>query len=167
MTHERYFLRHIQAMKLNELTSLLVKHADKPFKMLLPGGGEVPLSFHVTEVGYVIKQFIDCGGHTHRSETCQLQAWVGGDEDHRLEAGKLVGIFQKATDRGILPQDAGAFPVEIEYEDLALSQFPISGHEIVDGSVVLQLKAKHTDCLAKEQCGAPATPEAACCGGKC
>jgi len=154
-------------MTLDEFASILVHHSDKPFQMLLPGGGEIPLSFHITEVGYVTKQFIDCGGNTHRSETTQLQVWAGGDEDHRLEAGKFVKILQTARDRGILPRSAGAFPVEIEYEDLALTQFPISGYEIVDDAVVLQLKAKHTDCLAKEQCGVPATDTVACCGGKC
>ena len=158
-------------MKLADFASLLVRHENLPCKLLLPGGGEVPQSFHVTEVGHVNKQFVDCGEHYHQSNTVQLQAWVGEDEEHRLAAGKLSRILAKAT-RTLLPPDAGEFPVEIEYENLELTQFRIAGHEVQDGTVVLRLESKHTDCLAKDRCLTPApagtAPAAAgCCGGKC
>ncbi len=153
-------------MKLTDFTALLTRHQDKTFQMLLPGGGEVPVAFHITEVGYVNKHFIDCGGRYHQSNIVQLQAWVGEDEDHRLEAGKLLGILAKAT-TGMLPQDAGEFPVEIEYENFELTQFRIQSGDVAGDSVVLQLASKHTDCLAKDKClpkpGAPA--ESSCCGG--
>lgn len=155
-------------MNLTELSTLLAHHPDKTFQMLLPGGGEVPVAFHVTEVGHVNKQFIDCGGHYHQSNTVQLQAWVGQDTDHRLEAGKLLSILQKAR-QNPLPPDAGEFPVEIEYENLELTQFRIARSEISGGSVVLHLAGKHSDCLAKDRCMVPpagkAETEAACCSG--
>lgn len=155
-------------MKLNDFASLLVRHEDLPFKLLLPGGGEVPQSFHVTEVGYVNKQFVDCGEHYHQSNTVQLQAWVGEDEEHRLLAGTLRRILER-TQRQLLPPEAGEFPVEIEYENQELTQFRIAGHDVQDGAVVLRLESKHTNCLAKDICLAP-TPAGAsgCCGGgKC
>jgi len=158
-------------MKLTDFTSLLAHHEHRPFKLLLPGGGEVPQSFHVTEVGHVNKQFVDCGERYHQSNTVQLQAWVGEDEEHRLLAGKLSRILDKAQ-RQFLPPDAGEFPVEIEYENLELTQFRIAGYDVQDGAVVLHLKSKHTDCLAKDRCLPPApaagkATAAACCGGKC
>ena len=102
-------------MTLHEFKNVLVQHDDKTFKMLLPGGDEVPMSFHITEVGHVAKRFIDCGGTTHRVETCQFQAWVGDDEDHRLQAGKLLGILNKAI-TAVLPEGAGQLEVETPAE---------------------------------------------------
>jgi Family of unknown function (DUF6428) len=158
-------------MNLTEFNTLLARHADLPFLLLLPGGGEVPQSFHVTEVGHVNKQFVDCGSGYHQSNTVQLQAWVGEDDEHRLLAGKLSRILE-TVQRRMLPPDAGGFPVEIEYENLELTQFRIAGYDVQDGAVVLRLASKHTDCLAKDKCMTPAasagTPAAAgCCGGKC
>jgi hypothetical protein len=156
-------------MKLNELKSVLTQHREKSFKLLLPEGDAVPVSFHITEAGHVAKKFIDCGGRVHRVDTCQLQAWVGEDEDHRLEAGKLAGILEKATS-AVLPEGADELPVEVEYEDCTISQYTIEDYAVADGAVVLRLGGKHTDCLAKELCIAPAGKEkagASCCGGGC
>lgn len=146
-------------MQLHELKDLLRHHPEKAFRLQLPGGGTVPLSFHITEVGHVRKKFVDCGGRMHESDTCQLQAWVGTDEDHRIENRKLSGILQKAA--SFLPGDD--LPVEIEYEDAALTQYPIAGAEVGDDAVMLQLTAKHTDCLAKELC-VPTQAAASECG---
>ena len=147
-------------MKLRELTELLQQHPDKGFHLQLPTGSPVPVSFHITEVGHVRKKFMDCGGRMHETETCQLQAWVGSDDDHRLANGKLLGVFRKAA--SFLPGDD--LPVEIEYEDAALTQYPIAGADVGDNAVVLRLEAKHTDCLAKDVC-LPKEPTEA--GGGC
>ena len=154
-------------MNLHELKNLLNQHPGKHFRLLLPTGAPVPVSFHVTEVGRVHKTFIDCGGTLRESTACQLQIWVGGDDDHRLEAGKTARILEKA--RSFLPDET--IPVEIEYEDSVISQYSITGHEMDGTDVVLHLANKHTDCLAKELCGVPpatsgAGAEAdACCAG--
>lgn len=157
-------------MKLHELKALLRSHADKYFRLKLPDGSPVPVSFHVTEVGRIRKTFIDCGGTLRELETCQLQVWVGEDGDHRLEAGKAAAILQEAetflTDETV--------PVEIEYENEVISQYTIEGHEVSANAVVLNLASKHTDCLAKERCGIPAPirdgekeddEESPCCTG--
>lgn len=152
-------------MKLHELKQLLQQHPDKGFRLQLPAGEPVPVSFHITEVGHVRKQFIDCGGRMHATETVQLQAWVGSDDEHRLANRKLLGIFNKAA--SFLPGDH--LPVEIEYEQNELSQYPIAGAEVREDSVVLLLAPKHTDCLAKDACGTsePAEAGAACCAPGC
>ena len=152
-------------MQLHELKDLLQSHPEKGFRLQLPGGSAVPVSFHITEVGHVRKKFIDCGGKMHESETCQLQAWVGSDEDHRIESRKLLGILARAA--AFLPGDD--LPVEIEYEDAALTQYAIAGAGISDDAVVLLLTPKHTDCLAKELCGVQEPASAGCCtpGGGC
>ena len=49
-------------MNLAELKSLLTEHSQRHFRIALPDGGTVPVSFHVTEVGRLHKTFLDCGG---------------------------------------------------------------------------------------------------------
>jgi hypothetical protein len=118
---------------------------------MLPHGGTVPVSFHITEVGRVHKSFVDCGGRRHETRTCQMQAWVGSDTDHRIPAGKLATILEKASD----DLDIDDLPVEIEYQDKVISQYPVSRASLDSGALVLHLDTKHTDCLAKELCGVP------------
>lgn len=143
-------------MTLDEFKALLQTHADKAFQFTLPTGDAVPTSFHITEVGRVQKAFIDCGGSLHHVDTCHLQAWVGADADHRIASGKLAAILGKAAP--LLPN--GELPIEIEYEHDVLSQYPVDRAEVTSTAVVLHLKEKHTDCLAKELCGVPTTAAA-------
>ena len=150
-------------MNLNELKKLLKREPGKQMQLRLPDGAPVPVSFHITEVGRVQKTFIDCGGTRRQSVTCQIQAWVGQDEDHRIESGKAAAILDKAA--AFLPDES--VPVEVEYEAGVISQYPIASHEITEDAVILRLTTKHTDCLAKELCGVPAlnaTGQTSCCG---
>jgi hypothetical protein len=150
-------------MNLKEFKSLLAREGDKLFRLKLPNGSPVPVSFHVTEVGKIQKTFIDCGGTLRDQVTCQLQVWVGEDVDHRLEAKKAAKILEKAA--SFLPDDT--IPVEIEYEDKVISQYTIEGFDTNANSVVLRLAHKHTECLAPELCAVPIKPgfrETACCG---
>ncbi|MCP5556327.1 MAG: hypothetical protein H7A55_01120 [Verrucomicrobiaceae bacterium] len=142
-------------MTLTDFRAQLCAHSDKPLLLILPDGGLVPSHFHVTEVGHVKKNFIDCGGTRRSIETCLLQTWVANDTDHRLVAGKLEQIFTIAGD--VLPSQD--LPVEVEYEDDLTAQFPVIAHEIIDGALAFHLGWKHTDCLAKEKC----LPDSGCC----
>ncbi len=149
-------------MLLHELKSLLSEYSDRHFRIRLPEGDAIPLSFHVTEIGHVKKSFLDCGGTKRETETCQLQIWVGEDYDHRIETGKMAGILEKG--KAVLPDDS--VPVEIEYEDQVISQYTIRDHEITDDAVILELAHKHTECLAPELCGLPAITRLPALGGK-
>ncbi len=149
-------------MTLSELKSLLATHSVRHFRILLPDGSPVPLSFHVTEVGRVHKTFLDCGGTLRESLACQLQIWVGEDYAHRIETGKMAAILEKA--RTWLPDES--IPVEIEYEDRVISQYTVDGHEITEDAVILVLAHKHTECLAPELCGLPALDRLPAIGGK-
>ena len=144
-------------MKLSLLKHLLQAHPGKKFRLMLPNRNGVPISFHVTEVAHIQKRFIDCGGKVHTTHTCQLQAWVWTDTDHRLLAGKMADVLDLAST--ILP-DGQDLEIEIEYEDVTISQYLVSDHTITDGAITLNLASKHTDCLAKEIC-LPQLPVAA------
>ncbi len=150
-------------MKLQELKTLLKNNAGKNFQLQLPDQAQVPLSFHITEVGFVSKTFIDCGGKIHTVQSCQLQAWIGPDVDHRIEAGKLASILEISA--SVIPHDL--LDVEIEYEDTVISQYPVAGVEVTEDAVVLQLENKHTDCLAKELCLIPVAGGCGCGPSSC
>lgn len=152
-------------MTLTEFTKLVSANPDKTMRFILPNGKSIPPQYHITEVGHVKKDFIDCGGTTRTASACVLQAWIAAnDEDHRLNSGKLATILKLAAK--ILPD--GEVPMELEYEAPIISQFTFANSNVEADAIIFHLENKHTDCLAKESCGlegsACATGESDCCG---
>ena len=145
-------------MVLDDLVRVLHETPAAALHLMLPDGSFVPAHFHVTEVGRVHKDFIDCGGTTRSTTTCVLQVWVAEDIDHRLDTTKVATIVRlaapllKTTD----------LPVEVEYENGVVSQFPVTAAEVTPSGVLLHLGTKHTACLAMDRCGISAA-DAACC----
>lgn len=136
-------------MNIKEIQQLLTSRPNSSLYLNLPNGDLIPAHYHITEVGRVQKDFIDCGGTRRSTTACVLQAWVAKDTEHRLETGKLARIIDMAAP---LLEDRD-LPVEIEYEDDLVSQFPISYAEFKPDGLHLYLTTKHTDCLARERCG--------------
>ncbi len=140
-------------MNLNAFKQHLRASADKQVGFVFDDGESIPAHFHVTEVGHVTKNFIDCGGTVRTAAHVQLQVWLGNDADHVLSAGKLLKIVDLA--KSLLPSED--LEVEVEYEGCVISQYTVDSAAVVEGRLVFQLGDKHTDCLAKEACGlAPA-----------
>jgi len=117
-------------------------------KLVLPDGGVVPPHYHITEVGHATKRFLDCGGKAHAHEACLLQVWIADDVDHRLKAGKLLQIFERAGD--FFP--SLEIPVEFEHEAPVLTQLEILNHKVQESQVIFELGLKEADCLAKDVC---------------
>ena len=143
-------------MNVNELQNLLAAHPGERMHFMLPDKSFVPAHFHITEVGRVQKDFIDCGGTVRSATTCLLQVWVAHDVDHRLETTKLAKIMEIA--QPLLGSDQ--LPVEIESEGDAISQYPLGGAESTPSGLLFYLGSKHTACLAPEKCGVGGT---GCC----
>ncbi|MCW3099868.1 MAG: putative methyltransferase [Chthonomonadaceae bacterium] len=155
-------------LKLSAFKALLEGHREKQFQLVLPNARAVPVCFHITEVAHIQKRFIDCGGRLHTTHTCQLQAWVWTDTEHRLLAGKIADVLNIA--KKVLPEGQD-LDIEIEYEDTTISQYPVASHTVTDDAVTLHLAYKHTDCLAKDLCLPahlqPIDGTAGCCGPSC
>jgi hypothetical protein len=45
----------------------------------LPDGQFVPAHFHITEIGNVSRDYIDCGGTLRKENKLNLQLWVSSD----------------------------------------------------------------------------------------
>jgi len=131
-------------MKLSEIKTAL--RYLKEVSFVLPNGETVPTHFHVTEVGLSTKHFIDCGGTVREEQTVNFQLYTATDYDHRLSTEKLSSIIELSEKTLILP-DA---QIEVEFQGRTIEKY---GLAFVNGQ--FHLKAKKTDCLAKEQCGIP------------
>lgn len=153
-------------MKLSEFKSHLLANPEQELRFTMPDGDVIPLHAHVTEIGRIDKNFIDCGGTVRSSSNCTLQVWVAAnDEAHRFLPGKLAKVVDMAAP--ILRGDD--LEVEVEYEDCGgISQYPVLEAQIDSGVLNFKLGSKHTDCLAKEACGLEAAQSGTgCCGGNC
>lgn len=71
-------------MKLSEIKTILATAQAVNFR--LENGESVPEHFHVTEVGIITKDFIDCGGKVRHEKVANFQLWDADDYAHRLKA---------------------------------------------------------------------------------
>ena len=145
-----------------------VKQALKGLQTIgfqLPNGELVPSHFHVTEVGKLTKQFIDCGGTLRNEEVVNFQLWDADDYDHRLHPEKLIHIIE-LSEKAL---ELGDLEIEVEYQGETIGKFGID----FDGKYFL-LTTKQTDCLARDKCEIPTEKQtepligssAGCCGSQ-
>lgn len=131
-------------MNIVEFKSKL-KELEK-LEFLLPDGQLVPEHFHITEIGKISKDFIDCGGVIRNEKVINLQLWEADDFDHRLNPGKLLRIIDLAEKRLNLEN----YEIEVEYQDKTINKFNLG---FLNGQFLLL--NTQTDCLAKDKCGIP------------
>src|SRR5207249_10607967 len=81
-------------MRLEDLQNALEANPGPVPRFVLPDGNYIPAHAHVTEVGHVVRNFIDCGGLTGKEEKVLLQTHVGDDTDHRLRSDRFAKILQ-------------------------------------------------------------------------
>ncbi|MDF1659456.1 MAG: DUF6428 family protein [Verrucomicrobiales bacterium] len=134
---------------LSNLIDLLQSESLSSFRIILPDGKAVPSHFHVTEVGRVRKDFIDCGGTVRQDAHCQLQLLIATDFEHRLASSKLLKIIEMSA--GVLGNDP--LPLTVEYGQKAAVVYPVSELEIVNGTMLFRLETPTTACLAADACG--------------
>ena len=150
-------------MKLSEVKNILTTAAAINFK--LPDGTLVPEHFHITEVGLITKNFIDCGGTVRKESVVNFQLLDANDYEHRLKPGKLLNIISLSEKiLGLEDND-----VEVEYQHGTIGKYGLDykGFEFI-------LTNKNTACLANDQCGIPTetsnptiTSASCCAPGQC
>ncbi|MGL4422735.1 MAG: DUF6428 family protein [Gemmataceae bacterium] len=144
-----------------ELYTAIAQNPGEALHLMLPDGDFVPAHFHITEIGRIQKDFIDCGGTARSHTTCTLQVWVADDTDHRLDTSTFGAILELGKKLFANP----SIEVELEYEPAGsrISQYPLDGLEVTPRGVLLHLGTKHTACLAPDRCGVPGTGTGANC----
>lgn len=131
-------------MKLSEIKKHLNTATEVNFQ--LPNGSFVPEHFHVTEVGLITKNFIDCGGTIRKESVVNFQLWDANDFEHRLKAQKLIDIIT-LSEKILGLED---LEIEVEYQDTTIGKYDLS----YDSNSFLLLN-KQTACLALDQCCPP------------
>lgn len=112
----------------------------------LENGTFVPEHFHVTEVGMISKQFIDCGGVIRNEKAVNFQLWNANDYEHRLKPAKLLHIIQLSEEQLGLED----LEIEVEYQSETIGKY-----ELAFNGKHFVLKNKTTACLAEDACGIP------------
>ena len=135
-------------MKLSEIKTILATVEAVNFR--LEKGETVPEHFHVTEVGIITKDFIDCGGKVRHEKVANFQLWNADDFEHRLKAGKLLNIIS-LSEKVLGIED---LEIEVEYQTGTIGKFDLG----FDGTNFLLL-SKQTACLAAEDCGVEQSPQ--------
>ena len=131
-------------MKLSEFKKQLSTVTDLNF--VLSNGTVVPKHFHVTEVGQVTKNFIDCGGTVRNEKVVNFQLWKANDFDHRLAPKKLNDIIA-LSEKVLGLEDA---EIEVEYQSDTIGKYGVefNGKDFT-------LTSTQTNCLAQDKCGIP------------
>lgn len=132
-------------MKLKQVKEYLKELETLTF--ILPTGKLIPTHFHVTEVGLVQRNFIDCGGRIRNEKSVNFQLWTAEDIDHRLETKKLKNIISLSEVKLGISEN---FEVEVEYQGDTIGKYHL---DFIDGK--FHLVSTLTDCLAKDNCGIP------------
>ena len=148
-------------MKINDIKEKLSKLDSVTF--VLPNGNFIPKHFHVTEIGVVTKDFIDCGGTLRQEKSVNFQLWTADDFDHRIAPQKLLDIINLSEKTLTLDN----LEIEVEYQSDTIGKFGLD----FDGSNFLLIN-RQTDCLDKDKCGiekpasndsSSSTPKTGCC----
>ncbi len=107
-------------MKLSEIKQILTTLDNVEFQ--LENGTFVPEHFHVTEVGQITKNFIDCGGVIRNEKVVNFQLWNADDYEHRLKPGKLLHII-KLSEEKLAIEDA---EIEVEYQSDTIGKYDLA-----------------------------------------
>jgi hypothetical protein len=131
-------------MKLSEIKEKLTSLENVSF--VLPDGTNVPEHFHVTEVGLITKNFIDCGGTVRNETVVNFQLWEANDFEHRLKPQRLLDIIHLSEKTLGIPD----LEIEVEYQSDTIGKYDL-GFNGTDFTLLNKLTA----CLAPDQCGIP------------
>ena len=129
-------------MKLLELKNILKTLSEISFQF--ENGLHITQHFHITEIGFSNKNFIDCGGVIRNEKLISFQLWHANDFNHRLKPKNILEIISIA-ENSIISED---LEIEVEYQNSTIGKYALSfnGENFI-------LKSKTTNCLAEDNCG--------------
>jgi hypothetical protein len=121
-------------------------HTLSKVNFQLEDGLVIPEHFHITEIGVISKDFIDCGGNKRNEKVINFQLWYSNDFNHRLKPKNILEIISIA-ENVIISDD---LEIEVEYQNSTIGKYGLSfnGENFI-------LKSKITNCLAEDNCGIP------------
>jgi hypothetical protein len=151
-------------MTFRDLQNALEANPNRFPRFVLPDGDYIPAHAHVTEVGHLVRNFIDCGGLGGKEEKVVLQTHVGDDTDHRLRSDRFAKILRLG--RRVIP--SANLNVDVEYDCCVVAQYPIADAKSDGKHLNLMLHRGRTQCRVRERrqdetTAAGCATSAACC----
>lgn len=142
-------------MKTNQLFSTLKEHSDKSLLFQYAPNQLVAANYHITEVKHIKVDSVDCGGQMDNWNETIIQLWESPSEIGKTEfmtSVKALDILNKVGSMKAYDMDA---EVKFEYSNALFhtAQLFVSGFEIHENNLLLNLSIAKTDCKAKELCG--------------
>jgi Family of unknown function (DUF6428) len=134
-------------MTFHDLQNALEANPNRFPRFVLPDGDYIPAHAHVTEVGHLVRNFIDCGGLSGKEEKVVLQMHVGDDSDHRLRSDRFAKILRLGK-RVIRTAD---LDVDVEYDCCVVAQYPIVNVKPDSEHLNLILQRGRTQCRVHER----------------
>ena len=132
-------------MKISQFKSALqLAKPDANPQFLLSNGLPVGAHYHITEIGLILKNYIDCGGVLRQERKASMQLWLANDTDHRLSTKKLLDIIEKSEGLFSLKDEE----LEVEFQGQTIETYGLSIQDFG-----FQFMAKKTTCLAPDHCG--------------
>ena|SRR5438874_5193421 len=144
-------------MTLRNLRTALEANPNTLPRFVLPDGDYIPAHAHVTEVGHVVRNFIDCGGLIGREEKAVLQTHVGEDTDHRFRSDRLAEIL--GLGNCVIPN--ADLNVDVEYDCCVVAQYPIAEVKSDGQHLNVILRRGRTQCRARDRRRSQTTAD--CC----
>jgi hypothetical protein len=134
-------------MTFNELLNALDANPNRLPRFVLPDGDYIPAHAHVTEVGHLVKNTIDCGGLSGKEERVVLQMHVGDDIDHRLRSDRFAKILRLG--KRVIP--TANLDVDVEYDCCVVAQYPITSAKPDGEYLNMILQRGRTQCRVRER----------------
>jgi hypothetical protein len=134
-------------MKISQFKSTLqlAKPAASPV-FLQTSGMSIAAHYHITEIGLVLKNYVDCGGVVRQERKATMQIWLANDTDHRLSTHKLLEIIEKSEQLFGLQDEE----LEVEFQGQTIETYGLVAQDFG-----FQFTSKKTTCLAPGHCGIP------------
>jgi hypothetical protein len=132
-------------MKISQFKSALqlAKPSDSP-QFLQINGLAVSAHYHITEIGLILKNYVDCGGVVRQERKATMQIWLANDTEHRLSTQKLLDILEKSEQLFGLKDEE----LEVEFQGQTIETYSLSTQDFG-----FQFVSKKTTCLAPDHCG--------------
>jgi hypothetical protein len=134
-------------MKISQFKSALqlAKPETNPV-FLQTSGLNVAAHYHITEIGLVLKNYVDCGGVVRQERKATMQIWLANDTKHRLSIQKLLEIIEKSEQLFGLKDEE----LEAEFQGNTIETYGLEAQDFG-----FQFTSKKTTCLAPGHCGIP------------
>ncbi|MEN9743333.1 MAG: hypothetical protein RLZZ65_1138 [Bacteroidota bacterium] len=134
-------------MKLSQFKSALqLAKADVNPQFIQLNGLPIAAHYHITEIGLILKNFVDCGGVVRQERKASMQIWLANDTDHRLSTEKLLSIIEKSEQLFGLKDEV----LEVEFQGETVETYTLASADFG-----FHFIAKQTTCLAPGHCGIP------------